>query len=213
MSVGNFIQGGGPILIVILLLALFGLLFFFERLFVILKERAELKVLSVKVRNSIAQKNITASKQHCRASSSIFGSVMLKAFDYYEKQKISEFESVLQSFVEDETFKLEKNFRYISMSISLSPLLGFFGTVIGMVQVFSGIQAVGGISGLKGQASLAQGISVALYTTVAGLAVAIVMAILMTVLREIEDRLIGDTVEEIRTSVGKLKSIPAEEVH
>ncbi len=212
MSVGNFIHGGGPILVIILLLGAAGLFFFFERLFVILKEKAELKVLAVKVRNSIAQKNVTASKQHCRASSSIFASVMLKAFEYYEKRQLSEFESALQSFVEDETFKLEKNFRYISMSISLSPLLGFFGTVIGMVQVFSGIQAVGGISGLKGQASLAQGISVALYTTVGGLAVAIIMAILLTVLRELEDRMLISTIEEIRTSVGKLKAIPAEEV-
>jgi len=213
MSVGNFIQGGGPILFVILALGIIGLLFFFERLFVILKEKAELRILSVKVRNSIAQKNITASKQHCRSSSSIFSAVMLKAFEYYEKQRIHDFESTMQSFVEDETFKLEKNFRYISMSISLSPLVGFFGTVVGMVQVFSGIQAVGGISGLQGQASLAQGISVALYTTVGGLAVAITMAILMTVLRELEDRLLVNTIEEIRTSVEKLKAIPLEEVH
>ncbi|WP_456400925.1 MotA/TolQ/ExbB proton channel family protein [Mesoaciditoga sp.] len=213
MSVGNFIHGGGPILFVILALGVIGLLFFFERLFVILKEKAELKILSVKVRNSIAQKNITGSKQHCRSSSSIFSAVMLKAFEYYEKQRIHEFESTIQNFVEDETFKLEKNFRYISMSISLSPLIGFFGTVVGMVQVFSGIQAVGGISGLQGQASLAQGISVALYTTVGGLAVAITMAILMTVLREVEDRLLVNTIEEIRTSVEKLKAIPVEEVH
>ena len=213
MSIGNFIQGGGPILIVVLLLGVVGLFFFFERLFVILKERAELKMLSVKVRNSIAQKNITGSKQHCRASTSIFASVMLKAFEYYEKRQIHDFESVVRDFVEDGTFKLEKNFRYINMSISLSPLIGFFGTVVGMVQVFSGIQAVGGISGLQGQASLAQGISVALYTTVGGLAVAIVMAILLTVLRELEDRLLISTIEEIRISVEKLKSIPVEEVH
>ncbi len=213
MTIGDFVHGGGPILIVVLLLGAVGLFFFFERLFVILKEKAELKILSVKVRNAIAQKNITASKQYCRSSSSIFSSVMLKAFEYYEKNRISEFESVLQSFVEDETFKLEKNFRYISMSISLSPLIGFFGTVVGMVQVFSGIQSVGGIAGLKGQASLAEGISVALYTTVGGLAVAIIMAILMTFLREIEDRLIATTIDELRVSVGKLKSIPAGEVH
>ncbi len=212
MSVANFIHGGGVVLIVILLLGAEGLFFFFERLFVILKEKAELKVLAVKVRNSIVQKNITASKQHCRSSSSIFASVMLKAFEYYEKGQITDFEGALQGLVEDETFKLEKNFRYISMSISLAPLLGFFGTVIGMVQVFSGIQAVGGISGLKGQASLAQGISVALYTTVGGLAVAIVMAILLTVLRELEDRMLIATIEEVRTSVGKLKAIPTEEV-
>ncbi len=212
MSLGKFISGGGPILIVILALGALGLLFFFERLFVILKERSELKVLSAKVRNSIAQKNFTASKQHCRASSSVFSSVMLKAFEYYENDRLPEFESSLQDFVEDETFKLERNFRYISMSIAVSPLLGFFGTVVGMVQVFSGIKQAGGIYGLKGQASLAQGISVALYTTVGGLAVAIVLAILMTLLRELEDKLISSTVEEIRVAIGKLKTIPVGEV-
>lgn len=213
MSLGKFISGGGPILIVILALGALGLLFFFERLFVILKEKSELKVLSTKVRNSIAQKNFTASKQHCRSSSSIFSSVMLKAFEYYENDRISEFEGALQGFVEDETFKLEKNFRYISMSVAVSPLLGFFGTVIGMVQVFSGIQQSGGLYGLKGQASLAQGISIALYTTVGGLAVAIILAILMTLLRELEDKLINTTVEEVRVAIGKLKTIPVGEVH
>ncbi len=213
MTIGDFFHGGGPILIVVLLLGAIGLFFFFERLFVILKEKAELRTLSAKVRNAIAQKNITASKQYCRSSSSIFSYVMLKAFEYYGKNHISEFESVLQDFVEDGTLKLEKNFRYISMSISLSPLIGFFGTVIGMVQVFSGIQLVGGIAGLKGQASLAEGISVALYTTVGGLAVAIIMAILMTLLRELEDRLVFATIDEIRVSVEKLKSIPVGEVH
>ena len=82
-----------------------------------------------------------------------------------------------------------------------------------MVQVFSGIQQSGGLYGLKGQASLAQGISVALYTTVGGLAVAIILAILMTLLRELEDKLINATIEEAHVAIGKLKTIPVGEVH
>ncbi len=212
MSLGQFINGGGPVLIIILLLAAVGLLFFFERLFVFLKEQAELKVLSVKVRNAVAQKNLTAARQHCRTSFGVFSSVMLKAFEYYDQGKINEFDGILQALVEDEAIRVEKNFRYINMTVVLAPLLGFFGTVIGMVQVFSGIQKVGGLQGLQGQASLAQGISVALYTTIGGLAVAIPMTLLMTVLREFEDRVINKTVDEARTTVLKLRALPPEEV-
>ncbi len=132
MTLGDFIHGGGPILVIIIILGLVGLFFFFERLFVLLRERNEMMATVIKVRNSIAQKNITAAKQHCRSQSyaSIFSS----------------------------------------------------------------------------------GISLALYTTVGGLAVAIPLLILMAILREFEDRILESTTEEVRSIVVKLKSLPLEEV-
>ena len=67
--------------------------------------------------------------------------------------------------------QLEKNVSWISLFIALAPMLGFMGTVIGMIQAFDKIEAAGDM-----QPSLvAGGIKVALLTTVFGLIVAIIL--------------------------------------
>ena len=68
---------------------------------------------------------------------------------------------------------LERGLTWISLFISIAPMLGFMGTVIGMIQAFDAIQAAGTIS----PALVAGGIKVALITTVSGLVVAIVLQV------------------------------------
>jgi len=70
--------------------------------------------------------------------------------------------------------KLEKGLIWISLFISLGPMLGFFGTVVGMVQAFDDIQAAGDIS----PQVVAGGMKVALITTVGGLIVGMVLQVL-----------------------------------
>jgi biopolymer transport protein ExbB len=66
---------------------------------------------------------------------------------------------------------LEKGLSWISLFIAIAPMLGFMGTVIGMIQAFDKIQIAGDV-----QPSLvAGGIKVALITTVSGLVVAIIL--------------------------------------
>lgn len=213
MTLGDFIHGGGPILVIIIILGLVGLFFFFERLFVLLRERNEMMATVIKVRNSIAQKNITAAKQHCRSSSTLFSSVMLRAFEYYDQQKIDLFDNGIKDVVEEESLRLERNYRYINIVAVLAPLLGFLGTVIGMMQIFGKIGPTVSAQNIQSYASIfSSGISLALYTTVGGLAVAIPLLILMAILREFEDRILESTTEEVRSIVVKLKSLPLEEV-
>ncbi|MGC8545443.1 MotA/TolQ/ExbB proton channel family protein [Athalassotoga sp.] len=213
MALGDFVHGGGPILVIIIILGLIGLFFFFERLFVLLRERNEMMATVIKVRNSIAQKNITAAKQHCRSSSTLFSSVMLRAFEYYDQQKIDLFDNGINDVVEEESLRLERNYRYINIVAVLAPLLGFLGTVIGMMQIFGKIGANVNVQNIQSYATIfSSGISLALYTTVGGLAVAIPLLILMAILRELEDRILESTNEEVRSVVMKLKSLPLEEV-
>ena len=68
---------------------------------------------------------------------------------------------------------LEKGLVWISLFIAIAPMLGFMGTVIGMIQAFDKIAAVGDIS----PAVVASGIKIALLTTVFGLIVAIILQI------------------------------------
>ena len=68
---------------------------------------------------------------------------------------------------------LELGFIWISLFISLGPMLLFFGTVVGMVQAFAAIEAAGDIS----PNIVAQGMKVALITTVGGLIVGMVLQV------------------------------------
>jgi biopolymer transport protein ExbB len=68
---------------------------------------------------------------------------------------------------------LEKGVSWISLFIALAPMLGFMGTVIGMIDAFDAIAAANNIS----PAIVATGIKVALLTTVFGLIVAIILQI------------------------------------
>jgi biopolymer transport protein ExbB len=78
---------------------------------------------------------------------------------------------------------LEKNVTWISLCIALAPMLGFMGTVIGMIQAFDKIQQVGDISATV----VAGGIKVALLTTVLGLIVAMILQVFLNfILTKIE---------------------------
>ena len=68
---------------------------------------------------------------------------------------------------------LEKGLIWISLFIAIAPMLGFMGTVIGMIEAFNRIEAVGDLS----PSVVAGGIKVALLTTVFGLIVAIILQI------------------------------------
>ena len=68
---------------------------------------------------------------------------------------------------------LENGLIWISLFIALAPMLGFLGTVVGMVQAFDRIEEVGDLS----PSVVAGGIKVALLTTVFGLVVAIILQI------------------------------------
>ena len=69
---------------------------------------------------------------------------------------------------------LEKGLVWISLFIAIAPMLGFMGTVIGMIQAFDMIEAVGDLS----PAVVAGGIKVAILTTVFGLITAIILQVL-----------------------------------
>ena len=69
--------------------------------------------------------------------------------------------------------RLEKGLVWVSLFISLAPMLGFMGTVIGMIGAFDAIEAAGDIS----PQIVANGIKVALLTTVAGLIVGVILQV------------------------------------
>ena len=74
--------------------------------------------------------------------------------------------------------QLESGLSWIALFIALAPMLGFLGTVVGMVSAFDAIEAAGDIS----PTVVAGGIKVALITTIAGLIVAIILQIFYNII-------------------------------
>ena len=85
-----------------------------------------------------------------------------------------------------QTARLETNLTWIGLFIALSTMLGFLGTVVGMVQAFDDIEAAGDIS----PTVVAGGMKVALITTVFGLIVAIILQILYSYLLSVIEKIV-----------------------
>ncbi|MBL4592368.1 MAG: MotA/TolQ/ExbB proton channel family protein, partial [Flavobacteriales bacterium] len=83
---------------------------------------------------------------------------------------------------------LEKGISWISLFIALAPMLGFMGTVIGMIGAFDAIAAAGDISPVV----VATGIKVALLTTVFGLIVAIILQVFYNYIIAKVDSIVND---------------------
>ena len=83
---------------------------------------------------------------------------------------------------------LEKGLSWISLFIALAPMLGFMGTVIGMIGAFDSIEAAGDIS----PSLVAGGIKVALLTTVFGLIVAMILQVFYNYLISKVDSIVND---------------------
>jgi biopolymer transport protein ExbB len=86
-----------------------------------------------------------------------------------------------------ENGKLERGVSWISLFIALAPMLGFMGTVIGMIQAFDAIEAAGDIS----PSLVAGGIKVALLTTVFGLIAAMILQIFYNLIVAMIDNLVN----------------------
>lgn len=84
--------------------------------------------------------------------------------------------------------KLERGLVWISLFIAIAPMLGFMGTVIGMINAFDAIEAAGDIS----PTLVASGIKTALLTTVAGLIVAIILQLFYNYCVAKIDHLVND---------------------
>ena len=93
----------------------------------------------------------------------------------------------MQEVGEEESMKLEHRLSYMALIGNLSPMIGLFGTVQGMIASFQVI-ALGGAS--PKPAELAEGISTALFTTLVGLAVAIPAIAAYNILRNRVSRLL-----------------------
>jgi biopolymer transport protein ExbB len=168
----KFIEGGWDFMSTVLICLILGLAVALEKIISLSLATTNTKKLIKRVEDALNSGGVEKAKEITRNTrgpvASIFTQGLMRiseGIDMVEKSVIS-YGSV-------EMGKLEKGVSWISLFIALAPMLGFMGTVIGMIDAFDQIQAAGDVS----PQIVAGGIKVALITTVSGLIVAIILQI------------------------------------
>ena len=166
-----FIDGGGfmwPILGIFIV----GLVFVLERLYHLFKGLSSNEDFAYEIADEVKQSGIDSAKIKCEGSQGPVANLCLAALDR-ANLGADEAEHALDHSGSIEMASMEKNMTWISLCIATAPMLGFLGTVWGMIQAFNDIKMANDIS----PAVVAGGISVALLTTAFGLVVAVVLQI------------------------------------
>ena len=183
----QFIAGGPAFMGIVLLSLILGLAVAIERILYLNMATTNTAKLKESVEQALASGGIEEAKSVCRDTkgpvASIFYQGLERAGDGVEAA-----EKAVVSYGGVQMGQLEKNVSWLSLFIAIAPMLGFMGTVIGMIQAFQKIAAVGNLS-----ASLIAGdIQVALLTTVFGLIVAIILQIFYNYIIAKIDSIVND---------------------
>jgi biopolymer transport protein ExbB len=166
----KFIEGGALFMGFVLLTLIFGLALAIERIIYLNLATTNTDKLLKKVEEALSSGGSEAAKEICRNTRGPVASIFYQGLDRID-EGIDVVEKSVISYGSVQMGLLEKGLSWIQLFIAVAPMLGFMGTVIGMIQAFDSIQIAGDVS----PQLVAGGIKVALITTLFGLIVAIVL--------------------------------------
>ncbi len=183
----QFIQGGAGFMGIVLLCLILGLAVAIERIIFLNLASTNTTKLKQQVEDALASGGVEAAKEVCRNTKGPVASIFYQGLDRAD-ESVESAEKAVVAYGGVQMGQLEKNVSWLSLFIAIAPMLGFMGTVIGMIQAFQKIAAVGNLS-----ASLIAGdIQVALLTTVFGLITAIILQIFYNYIIAKIDSIVND---------------------
>jgi biopolymer transport protein ExbB len=168
----KFIEGGAGFMAMVLLCLIFGLALAIERIIYLSMASTNTEKLLKKVEEALNDGGVDKAKEVCRNTRGPVASIFYQGLDRYD-QGLDVVEKSVVSYGSVQMGLLERGLSWITLFIAIAPMLGFLGTVIGMISAFDSIQEAGDVS----PTLVAGGIKVALITTVAGLIVAIILQV------------------------------------
>ena len=168
----QFIQGGAMFMSFVLLTLILGLALCIERIIYLNMSTTNTKKLISSLEEALNNGGVDAAKEVCRNTRGPIASIFYQGLDRID-EGVEVVEKSVIAYGSVQMGLLEKGLSWISLMIGLAPMLGFMGTVIGMIGAFDSIQSMGTIS----PAAVAGGIKVALITTVSGLIVAMILQV------------------------------------
>ncbi len=167
-----FIEGNPVFMGIVLLCLILGLAIAIERIIFLNMSTTNTSKLAANVEDALNSGGVEAAKEVCRNTKGPVASIYYQGLDRAD-ESIDAAEKAVVAYGGVQMGQLEKNVSWVSLFIALAPMLGFMGTVIGMIQAFDKIQSAGDMN----PSLVAGGIKVALLTTVFGLISAIILQI------------------------------------
>lgn len=184
-----------PVLVALIL----GLAIFLERIITLNLADIDTRKFIVDVQEALQEGGVARAKELCAETrgpvASVFQAGLMRVDEGIEaaEKAISAYGSIEMSF-------LERGLVWLSLFIAIAPLLGFLGTVVGMIQAFDAIEQAGDIS----PTLVAGGIKVALLTTAGGLLAGIILQIGYNYCVSKIDRLISEMEESSITLIDSI---------
>ena len=170
----QFIDGGPLFMGIVLVILLLGMAISIERIIYLTMADANSSKLLAGIEKKMAEKDVDGAKQLCKNTRGPVASIFTQGLiRYQDGQSLEDIEKSLVSYGAVAAGKLESGLSWVGLCISLAPMFGFMGTVIGMIQAFDAIAAAGDMS----PKIVASGMKVALLTTVFGLIAAIILQV------------------------------------
>lgn len=193
--VEKFIEGDPVWMAPVLLCLILGLAIAIERIISLNMASINTSKFLNNVEQALNNGGIESAKEVCRNTRGPVASIFYQGLDRSD-EGLEIVEKSVVSYGSVQMGQLEKGLVWISLFIALAPMLGFLGTVVGMVQSFDAIEKAGDISATI----VAGGIKVALLTTIGGLVVAIILQLFYNYLVSKIDNLVN-TMEDASISL------------
>ncbi len=182
----KFIEGDPLWMAPVLLTLILGLAIAIERVLYLSMSNSNNDKLLQEVEAALKSGGKSAALEVCRNTRGPVAAIFYQGLEKMD-EGIDMVDKAIVSLGSVENGKLERGVSWISLFIALAPMLGFMGTVIGMIQAFDAIEAAGDIS----PSLVAGGIKVALLTTVFGLIAAMILQVFYNLIVAMIDNLVN----------------------
>ncbi|HET6769936.1 MAG TPA: MotA/TolQ/ExbB proton channel family protein [Chitinophagaceae bacterium] len=164
LSLGELLAMGGWLMYPLIGLLLLAIFFFVERLIAIRKAGTIDQNFMNHIRDHIVNGNVSAARSFAKNTNNPVARIIDKGIQRIGKP-IDIIEDSMENVGKLELYNLERNLSVLSLVYGIAPMLGFLGTIIGMLQLFYSISATGEFTA----ASIAGGIYTKMITSAAGL--------------------------------------------
>ena len=180
----KFIEGDPRYMSLVALVLIIGLALCIERIIYLTRSEVNTKKLLSDIEKKVESGDVEGAKTICRNTRGPVASVCYQGLIHIN-ESAEDIERSIISYGTVLTSRLERGCSWIKLCIAIAPSLGFLGTVIGMVMAFDQIQAEGDIS----PTIVAEGMKVALITTIFGIIVALILQVFYNFVNSRIDRL------------------------
>ena len=162
--------GGNLIMITLAILSIISIYLFIERYNTIKRASKQDPSFFNSIKNYVQDKDLKAAKTLCKNTDSCVARMLEKGIDRIDKP-MTDISASVENQGKLEIYQLENNLANLATIAGAAPMIGFLGTVIGMIVAFHEMASAGGNIDIE---MLSKGIYTAMVTTVAGLVVGII---------------------------------------